>query len=208
MRLIIAILLLAGAQLAQAADPVGRIFYTPEERARLDALRTQRAVATQVRNDPIPEYVTFNGIVRRSDGQATVWVNGESLSEAELRNKQTIIGRIGRNGQILVQTPQAAATSQVRLKVGQSAELLSGRVNELYATQPAEPASKSKPEAKPKADTDTPTQTPEPPDTKAGATPAPKEIPPELLEALRNAAVRNNPATPATTESPSPQRRP
>lgn len=146
MRALIAIVLLGLGQFALAADPViGRIFYTPEERARLDTLRIQRAVATQVRKkEPIPEFVTYNGIVRRSDGQVTVWVNGEPLTEAGLRDKQSIAGRIGRNGQILVQTPQAKNTAQVRLKVGQSAELLSGRVEELYAAQVAEPASEAK----------------------------------------------------------------
>lgn len=137
MRLFIAVLLLAGAQLAQAADPVGRIFYTPEERARLDGLRAKRAVATQVPNEPVPEYVTYNGIVRRSDGLATVWVNGELLSETDLRTKQAIIGRVSRNGQILLQTPEAAATSQIRLKVGQSAELLSGQVDEPFSVKRA-----------------------------------------------------------------------
>ncbi len=130
-----AILLLAAAPFAQAADPIGRIFYTPEQRVQLDSLRTKRVVASQVRNEPVPEFVTYNGIVRRSDGQATVWVNGEQLSEAGLRNKQSIIGRIGRNGQIMLQTPQATGAAQVQLKVGQSAELLSGRVDELYATR-------------------------------------------------------------------------
>jgi len=135
MRVFLTMALLAALQLAQAAEPIGRIFYTPEQRAQLDNLRARRAVASQVRNEPIPEIVTFNGIVRRSDGLATVWVNGEQLTEAGLRDKQSIIGRIGRNGQILLQTPQATGAAQVQLKVGQSAELLSGRVDELYAAR-------------------------------------------------------------------------
>lgn len=147
MRLPIAVLLLATAQLAQAAEPIGRIFYTPEQREQLNTLRSQKAVAIQVRDEPVPEFVTYQGIVRRSDGKATVWVNNEALSEAELRDKQSIVGRVDRNGQILLQTPQAASR-QLQLKVGQSAELLSGRIDEPYAVQRTSPP-QLKPETKP-----------------------------------------------------------
>jgi hypothetical protein len=153
MRLLIAALLLAAVQLAQAADPVGRIFYTPEQRDQLDSLRTQKAVAIQSRDEPVPEFVTYKGIVRSSDGKATVWVNNEALSEAELRDKQSIAGRVDRNGQILLQTPQAASR-QLQLKVGQSAELLSGRIDEPYAVQRLAPTTttpKLKADTKPQA---------------------------------------------------------
>lgn len=147
MRLLPALLLLIFAQLAPAAEPLGRLFYTPEQRTQLDALRTQRVVATQVRDEPVPENVTYNGIVRRSDGKTTVWVNNEAMTEAELRVKQSIVGRVDRNGRILLQTPQASGAAQLQLKVGQSAELLSGKIDEPYAAQRAAPAAKIKPAA-------------------------------------------------------------
>lgn len=140
------LLLLAFAQSALAADPaaIGRIFFTPEQRAQLDVLRTQKAVATQTRDEPVPENVTYNGIVRRSDGKATVWINNEALTDAELRVKQSIIGRVDRSGQILLQT-QATGAARLQLKVGQTAELFSGKVDETYAAQRAAPAAKAKP---------------------------------------------------------------
>jgi hypothetical protein len=117
----------------QAADSApGRIFFTPEQRAQLDILRKQKAVASQKRDEPVPETVTYSGIVRNSDGKATVWINDEALSEAELRNKQSIVGRIGRDGQITLQAPQSA----VQLKVGQSATLFSGKVDESFTQRP------------------------------------------------------------------------
>ncbi len=136
MKTVLAIAALLMVQLAHAAEPLGRIFYTPEERARLDALREQRAVAVQVKDEPVPEIVKFNGIVRRADGKATVWINGQPLSEAELRDKQSIVGTVSRNGQVTLQAPQS--TLQMRLKVGQSAELLSGRIEESYTATPAD----------------------------------------------------------------------
>ncbi|MDH4150676.1 MAG: hypothetical protein OEV67_09190 [Betaproteobacteria bacterium] len=140
--LILAIAQTAIAQKPPAADFSGRLFFTPEQRAQLDVLRTQRVVATKVREEPVPEFVTYSGIVRRSDGKATVWVNGELLTEAELRNKQSIVGSVGRDGRVRLQTPQATGTTQVQLKVGQSAELLSGRIDESYTVAPVgrEPA--------------------------------------------------------------------
>jgi hypothetical protein len=153
MRLLPALLLLIFAPLAPAAEPLGRLFYTPEQRAQLDALRTQRIVTLQVRDEPVPEIVNYYGIVRRSDGKTTVWVNGEALSEAGLRDKQSISGRISRNGQILLQTPAAGGGGQVQLKVGQSAELLSGRVDESesFAAHRAASAPAAKPAAASKA---------------------------------------------------------
>lgn len=143
-----ALLLLALTPMAQAADPapIGRIFFTPEQRAQLDLLRSQKAVASQVRDEPIPENVTYNGIVRSSDGKTTVWVNNEVLTDAALRLKQSIVGRVDRNGQILLQT-QATGSTQLQLKVGQTAELFSGKVDENYAAQRAAPVAKAKPPA-------------------------------------------------------------
>ncbi len=53
---------------AQADAPLGRLFFTPEERSAMDRHETP---ATDI---PPPQ---VNGIVRRNDGRATVWVNGE-----------------------------------------------------------------------------------------------------------------------------------
>ncbi len=141
-----ALLLLMIAPIAQAADaaPIGRIFFTPEQRAQLDTLRTQKAVASQVRDEPIPENDTYNGIVRRSDGKTTVWVNNEAMTDAELRVKQSIVGRVDRNGRILLQAP-AAGSGTLQLKVGQSAELLSGKIDETYSAPRTVPAIQAKP---------------------------------------------------------------
>jgi hypothetical protein len=117
----------------QAADPAaGRIFFTPEQRTQLDMLRKQKAIASQARDEPVPETITFNGIVRRNDGKTTVWLNNEALSESALQNKQSIVGSIGRDGLITLQAPQTA----VRLKVGQSATLFSGKVDESFTQRP------------------------------------------------------------------------
>lgn len=61
------------------ADP-GRLFYTPEQRARLEAARTRKPSppvqqATPAAAAPV---VRFDGVVVRSDGSETRWVNGRA----------------------------------------------------------------------------------------------------------------------------------
>ena len=147
MRLLLVVVLMSLLPVARAADAIGRIFFTPAQRAQLDLARTQKIVATQTKDEPIPEFVTYSGIVRHSDGKATVWVNNKVMSDAELNSAQPLAGRIDRSGRILLQAPQGAGSLQ--LKVGQSAELLSGRVGEAYAMPRATPAAKAVPQAKP-----------------------------------------------------------
>lgn len=75
-----AFLLLAAFALPVAASdhPLGRLFYSPEQRAALERQRGNK----QARQDDIrPSAVTVDGVVRRSDGRATVWINGIPYNE-------------------------------------------------------------------------------------------------------------------------------
>ena len=145
MKYALALLALLTPLTAFGADTLGRLFFTPDQRAQLDALRTKRVVASQTKEEPLPEVVTFNGIVRRSDGKTTVWVNNQALSEADLRDKPAIAGRVSRDGKIMLQATQPG-TARTQLKVGQSAELLSGQVAESYNATTSAAARAPKPE--------------------------------------------------------------
>lgn len=135
--LLLPVLFLAALPAAQAAELTGRLFFTPDQRAQLDQLRKQKAIASQVRDEPIPETVTYNGIIRRSDGKTTIWMNNQQLSDAELRNGQTVTGSVSRDGRIVLQNPQAGSGAKLELKVGQSATLLSGKVDESFYVKPS-----------------------------------------------------------------------
>lgn len=171
MRAVLALLLLLSPLMSLAASaaepaPLGRLFFTPEQRVQLDGLRAKKVVATQTKEEPPPENVTYSGIVRRGDGKTTVWVNSKALSERDIRDSASLVGRIERDGRILVQPAQGTAAS-LRLKVGQSAELLSGKVEEKFARPPitdTQVAAVPKTEAPVK--TETPAKTP-PPEEKA-----------------------------------------
>ncbi len=142
MRSVLLMLALLLPTTVYGAETLGRLFFSPDQRAQLDMLRTKRVVASQTKEEPPPEVVTYNGIVRRSDGKTTVWVNNQALSEADLRDKPAIAGRVSRDGTILLQATQPG-TTRAQLKVGQSAELLSGRVEERFSKARAEQESKS-----------------------------------------------------------------
>jgi hypothetical protein len=64
------------------ADP-GRLFYTTDQRAQLVAARARNV--TQVRQaapNIAPPPVRFDGMVIRSDGNGTRWVNGQPQADA------------------------------------------------------------------------------------------------------------------------------
>jgi len=179
----VAALVLLTPLVASGADTLGRLFFTPDQRAQLDTLRTRKVVAAQTKEEPAPEIVTYNGIVRRSDGKTTVWVNNQSLSEADLRDKPAIAGRVSRDGRIVLQAAQPGTTAKTQLKVGQTAELLSGQVAESYnAAAAAARAPKPEPAPKPVPATTTKggdapasarSPTPDRPDADSAAAPAP-----------------------------------
>jgi hypothetical protein len=78
------LLLLAPAALAQtpaapdAAAPLGRLFNTAEQRARLDGMRARNV---EPGGTKIETELRLDGIVRTSDGRSTVWVNGEARTD-------------------------------------------------------------------------------------------------------------------------------
>lgn len=73
-----------GAVAALAADASagtgGRLFFTPERREQLERQRrSQRDTETVIEDDSL----SVNGIVVRSSGKWTLWVNGRPIDERE-----------------------------------------------------------------------------------------------------------------------------
>jgi len=78
--LLLASLVMWGETLA--SEP-GRLFYTPAQRAQLEAARARNV--TQVKpagSDLAPPAQRFDGMVIRSDGRGTSWVNGQPQTGA------------------------------------------------------------------------------------------------------------------------------
>lgn len=68
---------LAGLALAAAtgvnAEGLGRLFFTPEQRAQLEYSRQQDSHAPAN-----PRSLIVNGIVQKHSGERTVWINGKA----------------------------------------------------------------------------------------------------------------------------------
>jgi len=140
--LVLSLAALAGSALAQEPE-LGRLFLTPEQRAALDnarrnKIRAEALAATSDKKPKIPpaRNVTINGIVSRSDGESTVWVNGRP-TEGQTEDGMLVTVSPGSQSSVVLREPRKG--KQVRLKVGQRADLVSGKVQEPYErrNQPA-----------------------------------------------------------------------
>lgn len=156
-------------QAARAAEPVvGRLFFTPAQRASLDVARTQRARNTLANektvdeSTPVAQTITYGGMVRRTDGKSTVWINGQPVNDHDPAGGVSLVGRVRPDGSVSLQAPQSGRS--IDLKPGQSVELLSGVIEESYLRLP--PQTESKPAAKPAAEA-TSSAKPAPPDRTA-----------------------------------------
>ena len=119
--LMLATIGLSGACLASPATDPGRLFYTPEQRARLEAARDRNVTQTKEESPSVtPAPLRFDGMVIRSDGKATSWVNGQ---------------------------PQVGATGVKGLKPGQIQA--DGKVYEPYQVLRTSPEKATSEEAKP-----------------------------------------------------------
>lgn len=75
-------LCLALAAFGARADELGTLFYTPEERARLDKLRRGEPVEQAANPGGIGAPRALTGFVQRSDGRTTVWIDGNPVTLA------------------------------------------------------------------------------------------------------------------------------
>ena len=77
--LLLAMLAGGGESLAAPSTEPGRLFYTPAQRAQLEAARARNATpGKQANPETGPQPVRFDGMVIRSDGTGTRWVNGRA----------------------------------------------------------------------------------------------------------------------------------
>ena len=133
----------------------GRLFLTPAERAHLDELRRARPpqarqpqveegrtetshTSIDIPPPPPPEPFTMNGLVVRSRGPNTVWVDGQPVLSTQETDKGV---RIDTRHTSAAGTPVTVLESgrAVRLKPGQTYIPDSDRLTERYET-PSAPA--------------------------------------------------------------------
>jgi hypothetical protein len=144
------LLALSAAPVWAADAGLGRLFFTPTERQALEEARRRniraevQATAEKPARPPIRN-VTVSGLVRRSDGESTVWVNGKPVDGATADGLKVRV--TAGQGTVIVHEPEKGNT--VRLKVGQRADIVTGRVEEGYERREAVAAPAASPEPTP-----------------------------------------------------------
>lgn len=132
-RLAAVIVLMLGLGTAAGAES-GRLFFTPAQRASLDKLRDLGAHSTVARgtddNEPAQQqHVRVDGVLRRSDGKSTVWLNNRAVSSGQTSGIDIAVGK--NDNRVKLTIPESSRS--IELKVGQTVEIVSGAIDEGYA---------------------------------------------------------------------------
>lgn len=113
-----------------AAQELGRLFLTPEQRASLDARRKARVPDKPAATIVASPTTRLDGYVKRSDGRSTVWVDGEALLEGE----QGDLPRLDAQGTGRVSIPLGEGRSRARLKPGETIDVGTGAVRDVIGS--------------------------------------------------------------------------
>jgi len=133
MKIIAAVLLSAGLSLWAAgarAQELERLFFTPDQRAALDARRKARVpdkpAASPIADSPLTR---VDGAVRRRGGKSTVWVNGETIPEGSQAGGAKVAPAGSSPGRVSV--PAGEGAQRYDLRVGESLDRSSGEVRDV-----------------------------------------------------------------------------
>ena len=134
-------------------DDLGRLFFTPQERASLDSARAvaklppprplspheiaQLPAAEGNVAPPLLPSVTVNGIVTRSQGPGTLWMNGSPQDARHPQIPGVAEPRI-HVGRAAIEIALDATQPARRVKAGQIFDPARAEVREVNATPPAE----------------------------------------------------------------------
>jgi len=117
--ILLAVILTIAAESSYAQE-LGRLFFTGEQRAALDARRRARVPDKPAAAAVVASPTTrLDGFVKRSRGPSTVWVNGEPLPESV------------RPGERSVSVPVGDAGARVELRPGEVLDRGSGEVRDV-----------------------------------------------------------------------------
>ena len=112
---------------AASAQDIGRLFFTEEQRAALDARRRGRMPDKPAAAAVTRPTTRVDGYVRRSGGPSTVWVNGESLGVEGADAPRIESGQ--RQGRVSV--PVGDGAVRFSLKPGQVLDRSTGEVRDV-----------------------------------------------------------------------------
>ena len=108
-----------------------RLFMTAQERAALDAERVRppsppEPIETKGASPP-PRYITFDGLVTRSNGPSTVWINGSSKL-----TQPTFTVELEKRTELSVPIVLSKSKQTIQLKPGQTVNTLDGTIKDNF----------------------------------------------------------------------------
>ena len=101
---------------ACAAEDLGRLFFTPQQRQELDRRRASNAQEALVSRDST---LTLNGFISRSGGRTTTWLNGVPQEDSH---------RSADPAQVKIQPGEGEP--EITLKVGQTLDRARGETRD------------------------------------------------------------------------------
>jgi hypothetical protein len=128
-RLLCALLLAAALPAPAAAQELGRLFFTPERREALD--RQRQFNLPERREIPEDPTLTIDGVVTRSSGKRTVWINGVPQDDAHADSGVAVTPGRANPGKVVVRpeggpAARASVGDTVNRSTGETADLLGG----------------------------------------------------------------------------------
>jgi hypothetical protein len=113
------------------SEELGRLFFTPAQRSAMDAgKRLSAAPAIIKRAAPRgPRSITLSGVVRRSDGEYTVWVNGRAVGKG---GPPGVSAAPSTNHRSAARVNVRGSNNPVELRVGQQLKGSTGKIVETY----------------------------------------------------------------------------
>ena len=126
-RLAIALALGLAPALAAAQD-LGRLFFTPQQRGALDERRRARVPDRPEAATAATSVTRVDGYVQRSGGPSTVWINGDPLGESAPEAPR-IDSRHLPSGSVSITIGESGA--RARLKPGQALDRGTGQVHDV-----------------------------------------------------------------------------
>lgn len=128
---------------AESSAPFGRLFSKPNERNNLNTLRqnqnlkvinTQEAPQPEIILNPepveLPDPITMQGYVKRSDGATTLWINNKAVQENSTVDKVKI-GKLNQRGF----SSKGASTEGVDVKIPANGKHIRLKAGQMYAPE-------------------------------------------------------------------------
>ena len=120
--------ILVAAATPAAAQELGRLFFTAEQRDALDARRKARLPDAPVAAAP-SRSTRIDGYVMRPGGKSTIWVNGEALPEGS--RSEEVRAFVHRDDPGRVSLSVGEGGQRAKVKVGETLDIGSGEARDL-----------------------------------------------------------------------------